>query len=230
MELYNDDCLTVLDELTRSKFDFSKCIFVSDPPFNINYHYNEYDDNKNEGDYFTWLKAIFGEYKQVIIHYPEQLYRHSYNIGHFPEKVISWVYNANTPRQHRDIAFFNIKPDLSKIEQPYKNANDKRIKKRIAEGKMARLYDWWNINQVKNVSSEKVCHPCQMPIKVMSNIIGILPQDYTIIDPFMGTGTTGIACKIHSRDFIGIEMNLNYYNIAKDRIENYVVQEKLNFA
>lgn len=86
-----------------------------------------------------------------------------------------------------------------------------------AEG--AKLYDWWEINQVKNVSKEKTEHPCQMPLKVMMNIIGILPEGYTILDPFMGSGTTGEACRLLGRDFIGIELDEKYFKIAKNRIE-----------
>jgi len=85
---------------------------------------------------------------------------------------------------------------------------------------MARLYDWWNVNQVKNVS-KKHCHPCEMPLKIMENIIGILPKEYIIIDPFMGTGTTGVACKKLNRDFIGIEIDVEYYKIAESRINNF---------
>ena len=48
----------------------------------------------------------------------------------------------------------------------------KRIQKRISEGKTgAKLYDWWNINQVKNVSKEKTEHPCQIPEELISKII-----------------------------------------------------------
>ena len=57
-----------------------------------------------------------------------------------------------------------------------------------------------------------------MPLKVMENIIGILPEDTTIIDPFMGSGTTGVACKNLNRNFIGIEIDEEYFNIAKNRI------------
>ena len=137
--------------------------------------------------------------------------------------MVSWIYNSNTAKQHRDIAFYNIKPNFNNVRQPYKNLNDKRIQERIKNGCLgAKLYDWWNINQIKNVSKEKTEHPCQMPIEVMSNIIGILPDDYTIVDPFLGSGTTGVACKIHNRKFIGIEIDESYFNIAKTRIENYV--------
>jgi DNA modification methylase len=136
-----------------------------------------------------------------------------------PTKVVSWVYNSNTGKQHRDIAFFGVKPDFRKVTQPYKNPNDKRIRARIAAGKTGgRLYDWWNINQVKNVSAEKTEHPCQMPVEVMKNVIGILPEEYTIIDPFMGSGTTGVACRLLNRDFIGIELDEKYFNIAKERL------------
>ena len=114
---------------------------------------------------------------------------------------------------------------MSKVRQPYKNLKDKRIKERIAKGcKGAKLYDWWNINQVKNVSKEKTKHPCQMPLEVMKNIIGILPSDCLIIDPFMGSGTTGVAIlemnkqQSANREFIGIEIDKDYFNIASSRI------------
>lgn len=132
--------------------------------------------------------------RSVVIHYPETLHELSIDTGIVPKRVVSWVYNSNTPRQHRDIAFYNVEPDFSKVRQPYKNPNDKRIKERIARGcKGAKLYDWWNINQVKNTSQEKTAHPCQMPLEVMKRIIGILPENITIIDPFAGSGTTGAA-------------------------------------
>lgn len=73
---------------------------------------------------------------------------------------------------------------------------------------------------MKNVSKEKTKHPCQMPLEVMKNIIGILPKDYIIIDPFMGSGTTGVACLELGRDFIGIELDEKYFNIAQQRIND----------
>ena len=219
IKLINGDCLDVIYNIVR-EYDINKIIIVTDPPFNIKYKYNKYKDNLPEDDYYIMLGNILEYFKSVVIHYPENLYKIAFQIGKFPTKVVSWVYNSNTARQHRDIAFFDIKPDFKKVRQPYKNVNDKRIKKRIAEGKTgAKLYDWWNINQVKNVSKEKTNHPCQMPLEVMKNIIGILPEEYIILDPFMGSGTTGVACKQLNRDFIGIELDKKYFEIAKKRIE-----------
>jgi len=224
IDIHLGDNISILKNL---KIDFSKVIFVSDPPFNIGYHYGLYKDKMKDDDYYNWLFDIFSNHKQVIVHYPESLYKHAFKIGMYPEKVVSWVYNSNTGKQHRDIAFFGIKPDFKKVSQPYKNPSDKRIAKRIAEGKTAKLYDWWQINQVKNVSKEKTAHPCQMPLKVMENIIGILPDDFTIIDPFLGSGTTALACITHKRNFIGIEIDQEYFKIAEKRINGFYTQLRL---
>ena len=218
IKLYQGDCLELMKTL-----DLSNVCIVTDPPFNISYHYDEYKDNLPEDEYYKWLSNIFLMCPSVVIHYPESLYRLSFEMKKIPTRVVSWVYNSNNAKQHRDIAFFEIKPDFNQVRQPYKNPNDKRIKERIARGlNDSKVYDWWNINQVKNVSKDKngISHPCVMPLEVMKNIIGILPKDKLIIDPFMGSGTTGVACKRLGRNFIGIELDENYFNIAKERIEN----------
>ena len=48
-----------------------------------------------------------------------------------------------------------------------------------------------------------------------------------VLDPFMGSGTTGIACRNLKRNFIGIELNEDYFNTAKKRIESHTVQSEL---
>jgi len=220
IKLYNNNCLDVLKNIQ----DKEKYIIVTDPPFNINYHYSSYKDKMKEDEYFEFLKEVFNGFDFVCIHYPEALHKLSIKMQKAPIRVVSWVYNSNTPRQHRDIAFYEngggIKIDFKQVIQPYKNLNDKRIKSRIERGILGgKLYDWWNINQTKNVSKKEINHPCVMPIEVMKNIIGILPKDKIIIDAFMGSGTTGIACNELGRDFVGIEIDENYFNIAKERIE-----------
>jgi DNA modification methylase len=218
IKLFNEDAL---DFINSGELDGKKFIIVTDPPYNMGYHYNSYDDNLPEEEYFELLdNVLFGRHNPfVVIHYPESLYKISFQCGVFPERVVSWVYNSNTPRQHRDIAFFGIKPDFTKVIQEYKNLNDKRIQERIARGiEGGKLYDWWEVSQVKNVSEEKFDHPCQIPLEVMKKIIGILPKDYIIVDPFMGTGTTGVACKELGYDFIGVEIDEKYFDIASRRI------------
>ena len=217
IEIYNAD----FRELGDLEERFGDFIIVTDPPFNIGYHYKSYSDSLDSAEYIEMVTTLMMGRKSVIIHYPEKLYELAMAADIMPKRVVSWVYNSNTPRQHRDIAFFNVEPDFSKVRQPYKNPNDKRIKERIARGCTgAKLYDWWNVNQVKNTSEEKTAHPCQMPLEVMKRVIGILPDGVTILDPFMGSGTTGVAAKELGRSFIGIEIDKEYYEIAKKRIED----------
>ena len=62
-------------------------------------------------------------------------------------------------------------------------------------------------------------HPTQKPVEVMEWLIKRLSDENDIIlDPFMGSGSTGVACKNTNRKFIGIELDKNYYNIAMKRL------------
>ena len=80
--------------------------------------------------------------------------------------------------------------------------------------------------EYSNVNHGKNCyHPTQKPVALLEYLI----KTYTnagdvILDNCMGSGSTGIACKNTDREFIGIESNSDYFNIAKERIENHVVQ------
>jgi DNA modification methylase len=62
-------------------------------------------------------------------------------------------------------------------------------------------------------------HKSQKPIKLMEWCIEYLPKANLILDPFMGSGTTGVACVKMGRKFIGIEMEAKYFDIACKRIE-----------
>jgi DNA modification methylase len=70
-------------------------------------------------------------------------------------------------------------------------------------------------------------HPTQKPLAVISWCIGFLPDAQTILDPFMGSGTTGVACVQLGRKFIGIEIEPKYFDIACKRIEEATRQPRL---
>jgi site-specific DNA-methyltransferase (adenine-specific) len=65
-------------------------------------------------------------------------------------------------------------------------------------------------------------HPTVKPIKLMQYLVKMVtPPNGIVLDPFCGSGTTGIACKIEGFDFLGIEQDAEYFKIAKARIKNY---------
>ena len=220
-KIINADSSKVIREYINDK-----TIIVTDPPFNIGYHYSGYKDRLKTEQYLKQVGDILSLAPSVLIHYPEDIVRLSMQINKVPNRIVSWVYNSNTKRQHRDIAFYGIDPDFSKVKQPYKNPNDKRIKALIANGSQGtNIYDWWNINQIKNVSKEKTIHPCQMPLEVMDRIIKLLPQDVNVIDPYCGSGTTGIACVNNNIDFIGIDIVPEYAKLAEERIREVEIND-----
>jgi site-specific DNA-methyltransferase (adenine-specific) len=77
--------------------------------------------------------------------------------------------------------------------------------------------------------AEQNLHPTVKPIALMRYLARITktPTGGTVLDPFMGSGTTGIACALEGRDFIGIEKESEYYEIAKKRIAYWSEQPKL---
>jgi len=197
----------------------SDVYIISDPPYNQRYHYNTYHDKMGKDAYAKMLRDVFVGRMSIVIHYPEEMMQIFGGGIADIQQVVSWVYNSNTAKQSRLIAWFGCKPDMRKIPQPYKNPTDKRIAKRIAEGKSARAYDWWEINQVKNVSKADNPHPCPVPLELMERVIlSTTNEGDTVCDPFMGSGTTGVACRNLNRNFIGFEIDTQYFEIAKKRL------------
>jgi DNA modification methylase len=91
-----------------------------------------------------------------------------------------------------------------------------RGKNRIVDRKpLGKRTNIWTLNPQKNST-----HPAPFPINLaIDHIKSWSNKGDTILDPFMGSGTTGVACKNLGRSFVGIEMDKGYYDIAKDRIE-----------
>ena len=74
------------------------------------------------------------------------------------------------------------------------------------------------LTKISEKSSGK--HPNQKPVKLMRDLIEVLTNDGDLVlDPFMGSGTTGVACVNLNRNFIGIELDEGYFKIAEERIQ-----------
>jgi site-specific DNA-methyltransferase (adenine-specific) len=86
--------------------------------------------------------------------------------------------------------------------------------KKLNDGKQMR--NMWVINSRRHITK----HPTEKPEELLERIILLGSREGDLIlDPFMGSGTTGVIAKRYSRDFIGIEIDEEYFKIAKDRIE-----------
>lgn len=78
-------------------------------------------------------------------------------------------------------------------------------------------------------NNAKRFHPTQKPVLLMEWCLGFSPDAQTILDPFMGSGTTGVACERLHKKFIGIEIEPRYFDIACSRIESAVKNPTFNF-
>lgn len=93
--------------------------------------------------------------------------------------------------------------------------------------KPVRRIEWmWN-GMLRQGGEERNGHPTQKPVSVMAWCIEQASSPQTILDPFMGSGTTGVAAIQLGRKFIGIEREPKYFDIACQRIEQAVAQGQL---
>lgn len=207
MILLNDDCFKHLNEI--------KCdIVFTSPPYNRkrNDKYTLYDDAIY--DYYSFL-VHFIEYAQFKKYLFLNIQTNFYNkqdvyklIGHyydFIQQVFIWEKSNPMPAQGHNItnAFEYIIV-----------FGDKPLKSNTTYTKNV-------ITTSVNSSTTTKIHKAVMKQEVADWFIGNFTAEGDVIfDPFMGLGTTGIACKAYSRDFIGIELNPEYFNIAQERIEN----------
>lgn len=96
-------------------------------------------------------------------------------------------------------------------------------------GENGRTYKSFKINKEKvksnvweiGVAQNKTPHPAVFPLQIaLEHIKSWSNENDVVLDPFLGSGTTAIAAKMLNRKYVGIEMNEDYYNLSKNRIEN----------
>ena len=223
-KLHLGNCLDFIRILDAGSVD----AVVTDPPYNIGFNgYESYSDNLPDDEYVELLCVLQNFPRVAISHYPEEMMRYVVPALGPPHHVSAWCYNAQIPRRFRLINYYGLRPDYSRIQQPYKNMSDRRIKWRIENGSSGTgIYEWWDdIQLVKNVSEEKTEHPCPLPEGLVERVLILCTEpEWTIFDPFMGSGTTGVACMRLGRNFIGCEIDPGYYAIAEKRIREASAQ------
>ena len=115
----------------------------------------------------------------------------------------------------------------SSIKSSHQTSVYGKFNKRITGGNTDRHPK--NIIQINNVNSaHNIQHPTQKPVALMEYLIKTYTnENETVLDFTMGSGSTGLACLNTNRNFIGIELDDNYFEIASKRIEQHQAQLKL---
>ena len=134
-------------------------------------------------------------------------------------------------RNTENIIVFN-----SKIYNPQGLIYKERINKRSNSTETNNVHGLWNKSyftnypkQILKFIGERGLHPTQKPVELMEYLIKTYTNEgETVLDFTMGSGSTGVACLNANRRFIGIELDENYFNIAKERIEKWNGQSITN--
>lgn len=230
------DCRKILGELIGETDEKSVSLIFADPPYNLsgkNYltvksgkpvqgYKGEWDVVE---DYLKFTEEWISECIRVLkddgtIWISGTLHNHPI-IGTTLKKLGMWIIN--------DIVWF--KPNATPQLQPVRFAAsteiiwfaakskkyyfDYKLAKSINKGKQMR--NLWEINAARHVTK----HPTEKPLALLERIISIGSKEGdTVLDPFMGSGTTGVVCKKLGRKFIGIETDKAYFEMAESRIKH----------
>ena len=239
MNLYNGNCLDVMDKLIAEGVKVDAVI--TSPPYNKKgftgvktdngnhtwkgyaIDYNSYNDNMGRSDYIAWQLAFLAKCALMIadngsIFYNHKPIRANNEIVFHPMEIISKLSGLklyqeiiwdrrNSPNVRNDV----LLPCTERVYWLVKNKPNV-LKNNLQDNYKSEV---WLIPP--RIDKE---HPATFPYQLVENCINLTTKKGQIVlDPFMGSGTTGVACKRLNRDFIGIELDKNYFEIAKNRIE-----------
>ncbi|MEM4097757.1 MAG: site-specific DNA-methyltransferase [Candidatus Micrarchaeaceae archaeon] len=236
--LKQGDCLELIKELPDESID----LVVTSPPYNKhsnNRHigktdtwqnakidYGVYVDDMPEADYQEWQKKVIRELLRVLKKDGSIFYNHKPRIVNhriiFPNE---WLSEFNI----RQMIIWNRKssPNIEPIrfipstEYIYWITKEAKTPKFNPEA--MKYTEVWNITPLPNPD-----HPAPFPEELPRRcILATTNEGDTVLDPFMGSGTTGVACVQLNRNFIGYEINPEYVKIAEKRINEAQKQMKL---
>ena len=211
VELYLGDCLNILQGMK----DNSIGVVVTDPPYGI------------------------GEAKKNNASRSRIAVSKDYGMNDWDNERVAPIYISEILRVGIDQVIFGgiyysdlLPPSSSWIVWDKHNGKNDFADCELAwtsHFKAVRQIDWMWHGMIRR-GNEKRYHPTQKPSGVMRWIIeNYTKNDDTILDPFMGSGTTGVACVMLGRKFIGIEKKPEYFNIAETRIKEAQMQLRMPF-
>lgn len=202
--LYFGDCLEILP--TLGPVD----AVVTDPPYGINYDasHTKYKNGIDRGP-CEWDEKPFDPSPIIALDLPTIIWGGNCFSSRLPDTK-SWAVWVKIVRQNADIR-------QSDCELAWTNCLGR-----------SRVFNHLWIGAYRDSESGiQNVHPTQKPIALMEWCIQIMGMPMRILDPFMGSGTTGVACAKLGRKFIGIEIEPKYFDIACKRIETEYAQLKL---
>ena len=217
IDLKLGDCLNVMKTIPSASID----LCLTDPPYNIARKNNFVTMGRAGIDFGDWDKNF------DLFSYINEVSRIVNKNGSFV--VFNAWKNLGAIANYAESQGFETK-DMIRLEKsnPMPRNRDRRY---ITDYECAIWFvkkgAKWTFNRQDSkyqrpkfvASIESGLHPTQKNLSLMENLLKIHSNDNdTVIDPFMGSGTTGVACKNLNRNFIGIELDEGYYNIAKERI------------
>ena len=213
-KLYKGDCLEVMDKLINLNVKVDA--IITDPPYGINFKSNYRKEKYNliqNDDNLEFLDLFFEKtYELLIDNAHIYIFCSWHNIDKFKiafekyfklKNIIVWEKNNTSMGDLKG----SYAPKHEFILFGHKG-------RRLRNGK--RLPDVLQANRTGNK-----LHPTQKPVSLLQIFIEQSSnKNEIILDPFMGSGSTGVAALNTNRKFIGIELDEKYFNIAKDRLEN----------
>ena len=226
VELYNGDCNVVVKELIAKNVKVDA--IITDPPYNISKE-NNFSTMKNPRkgvDFGNWDKNFnvcewINDYSKLVKKDGSMIIFCSY-------LFLSYVCDtlqANNFDVKDIIVWKKSNPMPRNIERRYVQDMEFAIwavnhKSKWTFNKPASVPYLRSVFETSIVSgAERTVHPTQKSLKLMIDIVKIHTNENDLImDPFMGSGTTGVACIETNRRFIGVELNRDYFDISKNRI------------
>ena len=131
------------------------------------------------------------------------------------------VFTANGER----VNYYPIKEKIEKVKKIKRNGNNGNSETsplKYSDNRVS-IYTEKYPTSIKKFKRDKGLHPTQKPVALLEYLIKTYTKENEVIlDNCMGSGSTGIACVNTNRKFIVIDLDVNYYNISKQRIDEYV--------
>jgi site-specific DNA-methyltransferase (adenine-specific) len=233
------DAIEVMKEIPTNSIQMT----FADPPFNLKKSYGHYLDSKQLGEYNRWCKQWIGEMVRItsdtgsifVHNLPRWLTYHSYYLNR-KARFRHWIawdamgapLGKTLLPNHYGLLYY-VKSDKFKFNDlkiPHPRCRscgellaDYGGKKRLIHPFGILLSDvWTDIHRIRH-STRRDVHPCQLPIHLLERLILMTTDENdTILDPFLGTGTTAIAAKKMGRHYIGIDIDQEYVELAKRKV------------